>query len=72
MEPDQPDLSAVIDGAGPIAGLFVILLGVALFFLWRSMNRQLRKIDPDLPDGPKSGESGSAETKSDQASAADN
>ncbi len=64
MDPDQPDLSAVIDGAGPIAGLFVILLGVALFLLWRSMNRQLRKIDPELPDGP--------EAKSDQASTTDN
>ena len=71
MEPDQPDLSAVIDGAGPIAGLFVILLGVALFLLWRSMNRQLRKIDPELPEGPKSVESGRAETKSDQARSAD-
>ena len=72
MDPDQPDLSSVIDGAGPIAGVFVILLGVALFLLWRSMNRQLRKIDPELPEGPNSVESGSAETKSDQASAADN
>ncbi|MBU6277694.1 MAG: hypothetical protein KGN78_00485 [Actinomycetales bacterium] len=72
MEPDQPDLSAVIDGAGPIAGLFIILLGVALFFLWRSMNRQLRKINPDLPDGPKPVEPGSVEKSSDQASAPDN
>lgn len=72
MESGQSDLSAVIDGAMPIAGVFVILLGVALFLLWRSMSRQLRKIDPDLPDGPKPVESGSAETTSDQASTPDN
>jgi hypothetical protein len=45
------DLNAVIDGAGPIAGLFMLLLGIAIFVIWKSMNRQLKKIDPNLPPG---------------------
>lgn len=69
MEADQSDLSSIIDSAGPIAGLFVVLLGVALFLLWRSMNRQLRRIDPDLPEGPSATESANGET--DQASTTD-
>ena len=43
---------SLIDNALPIAGLFVLVLGIALFLLWRSMNRQMKKIDPALPDGP--------------------
>ena len=46
------DLNSVIDGAGPIAGVFFVLLGVATFFLWRSMNRHMKKIAPTLPEGP--------------------
>ena len=45
------DLSSVIDGAGPLAGLFVILLAVAVFIIWKSMNRQFKRIDPSLPMG---------------------
>ena len=52
-EETGPDLSTVIDGAGPIAGLFILLLAVALFFLMRSMNRQLKKVDPSLPNAPQ-------------------
>lgn len=48
-----PDLSEVIDGAGPIAGLFVLLLGIAIYFLWRNMNKQLKKVDANLPLGPE-------------------
>lgn len=50
QDPDQ--LRSVIDKAGPIAGLFVLVLGIALFLLFRSMNRQMKKIDPNLPEGP--------------------
>lgn len=50
QDPDQ--LRSVIDKAGPIAGLFVLALGIALFFLFRSMNKQMKKISPDLPEGP--------------------
>lgn len=53
MENTNPDLSAVIDGAGPIAGLFILLVAIALFFLMRSMNRQLKKVDPSLPNAPQ-------------------
>jgi len=49
-ETSDPDVQrSLIDDAGPIAGLFVLLLGIAIFILWRSMSKQLRKIDPTLP-----------------------
>ena len=48
---DQDELKAVIDRAGPIALLFVIALGVAVFFIARSLNRQIKRIDPNLPRG---------------------
>lgn len=47
------DLSQVIDGAGPITGLFVLLLGIAVFIIWRSLNKQIKKVSPDLPAGPE-------------------
>ncbi len=46
------EMSRLIDDAGPVAGLFVLLLGVAIFLLWRSMRKQLKRIDPALPAGP--------------------
>jgi hypothetical protein len=48
-DPDQQ--RSLIDDAGPIAGAFVLSLGIAIFFLWRSMSKQLKKIDPSLPSG---------------------
>lgn len=41
------------DWVGPgLIGLAVILgLLVAVFFLWRSMNKQLKRVDFDQPDG---------------------
>ena len=37
-DPDQ--MKVLIDNALPIAGLFVLVLGVAMYFLWRSLNKQ--------------------------------
>ncbi|MSO27712.1 MAG: hypothetical protein EXQ60_06585 [Candidatus Nanopelagicales bacterium] len=52
MEPDSTnELGKLIDSAGPIAGLFVLALGVALALLWLSLNRQMKRINPDLPMG---------------------
>ena len=48
----QSEIAKLIDDAGPVAGLFVLVLGIGLFFLWRSMSRQLKRIDPSLPAGP--------------------
>jgi len=48
---DPAELESVIDRAGPIAGLFVLGLGIALFLLFRSMSKQLKKVSPDLPMG---------------------
>ena len=45
------DLSSVIDGAGPLAGLFMLLLAGAVVVIWKSMNRQFKRIDPSLPMG---------------------
>ena len=33
--------------------LFVLLLGVAVFFIWRSLNKQMKKVDATLPGGPE-------------------
>lgn len=49
---DQDDRKTLIDNALPIAGLFVLVLGIAMFFLWKSLNKQMKRIDPDLPAGP--------------------
>lgn len=49
---DPDEQKELISSALPIAGLFVLVLLVAVFFLWRSMNRQMGKIDPSLPEGP--------------------
>jgi len=48
----QSEIAKLIDDAGPVAGLFVLVLGIVLFFLWKSMSRQLKRIDPSLPTGP--------------------
>ena len=45
------DQQALISGALPIAGLFVALLLIAVFFLWRSLRKQIGKIDSALPAG---------------------
>lgn len=50
IDPDSRE--SLIDGALPIAGLFVLVLLIVMFFLWRSMSKQMKKIDPSLPDGP--------------------
>ena len=50
FDPDTRE--TLIDNALPIAGLFVLVLGVAMFILWRSMSKQIKRIDPALPDGP--------------------
>lgn len=52
--PTEPpaDVQTVIDGAGPIAGIFVALVGIGLILLLVSMFRQFKKINPDLPKGP--------------------
>jgi len=51
---DDDAMKSVIDKAGPIALLFVVLLAIALYFLWRSMNRQLKRVDENLPAEPTS------------------
>ena len=57
---DDDAMKSVIDKAGPIALLFVVLLGIALYFLWRSMNRQLKRVDENLPAEP-TGDDGQAD-----------
>lgn len=47
----RSQMAKLIDDAGPIAGTFVLVLGIALFFLWRSLNKQIKRISPDLPAG---------------------
>jgi hypothetical protein len=47
----ESELSRIIDSAGPITGLFVILLAIGIFVIYKSMNRQMKRINPDLPLG---------------------
>lgn len=50
---DDDAMKSVIDNAGPIAMLFVVLIAVAMFFLFRSMKRQLKRVDEHFPsDAP--------------------
>ncbi len=51
-EDQRSQMAKLIDDAGPIAGLFVVVLGAALFLLWRSLNKQIKRISPELPEGP--------------------
>ncbi len=51
---DDDAMKAVIDKAGPIAMLFVVLIAVALYFLFRSMKRQLTRVDEQFPSDPPS------------------
>ncbi len=51
---DDDAMKSVIDKAGPIAMLFVILIAVALYFLFRSMKRQLKRVDEQFPSDPPS------------------
>lgn len=48
---NETNLSETIAGAGPIAGFTVLLVGIALVLLWLNMNRQMKRIDPNLPRG---------------------
>ena len=48
----DPDTQrSLIDDAGPIAMAFVVVLGIAVFLLYRSMTKQMNRIDPNLPSG---------------------
>ena len=49
---EDASLTNIVDKAGPIALLFVFALGIALYFIWKSMNRQLKKVDQNIPLDP--------------------
>lgn len=51
---DDEAMKSVIDKAGPIAMLFVVLIAIALYFLFRSMKRQLKRVDEHFPSDPPS------------------
>ncbi len=55
-------MKSVIDNAGPIAMLFVVLIAVALYFLFRSMKRQLKRVDENFPSDAPSAD-GNASTE---------
>ena len=48
---DPEQQRSLIDDAGPIAMAFVVALGIAMYFLWKSLSKQMKKIDPNLPPG---------------------
>ena len=45
--------SVVVDGGLQIVGIIVLVLGIVVFLLWKSMNRQMKKINIDLPPSPQ-------------------
>lgn len=47
------NVSLVVDGGLRTVGIIVLVLGIAVFLLWKSMNRQIKKINVDLPSGPQ-------------------
>lgn len=49
--PDPQKQQELISGALPIAGLFILVLAIAILLLWLSMRRQMTKIDSSLPAG---------------------
>lgn len=51
-EVDPEARATLIDNALPIAGLFVLVLLGVMYLLWRSMSKQMKRIDPSLPNGP--------------------
>jgi hypothetical protein len=59
------EVSAAVDPAkvkpGWIALVIVLLMGLATFLLWRSMNRQLKKVDFD--DGSRPQGEGTAQAE---------
>jgi flagellar biosynthesis/type III secretory pathway M-ring protein FliF/YscJ len=48
---DPQQQQALISEALPIAGIFLAVLGIVLLILWKSMNKQMRKINESLPPG---------------------
>lgn len=56
---DKPDPTKWV-GPGLLGFLTIALIGVATFFLWRSMNKQLKKVDfEEKEPGGNSGSTGS-------------
>lgn len=49
---NNEELAGIIDSAGPITGLFIVLVAIAVFIIYKSMSRQMKRIDPNLPMGP--------------------
>ena len=45
--------SVVVDGGLQIVGPSVLVLGIVVVLMWKSMHRQLKKIIIDLPPGPQ-------------------
>jgi hypothetical protein len=40
---------------GIIGGVVFFALFIATYFLWRSMNKQLKRVDENFPEGPEPG-----------------
>lgn len=64
---EETDLKPLIDAAIPISGLFVLALAIAIYFLWRSLNKQVSRINPELPAGPHEREQAEDQRLEDEA-----
>ena len=48
---DEPPITPSSLTAGLLAFLSMLFLAVAVYLLWRSLRKQMKKIDPALPKG---------------------
>ena len=48
---DEPPITPTSLTAGALALGSLLFLAVAVYLLWRSLRKQMKKIDPDLPKG---------------------
>lgn len=48
---EEPPISPTSLTAGALAMGSLLFLAVAVFLLWRSLRKQMTKIDPELPKG---------------------
>lgn len=46
---ERPPIDPSTVGPGLLGGISITFLAIAVFFLYRSLTRQMRKVDPALP-----------------------
>lgn len=50
--PEEPPIDPSLVTPGLLGLICFVLLLIAVFFLYRSLTKQIARVDPNLPDGP--------------------